>query len=205
MTQQHAADDDDATLAERIRFGDSEALGVLYDRYAALALGVALRIVTDRAQAEDVVHDGFVAVWQKIGGFDASRGTLRTWLLTVVRNRAVDRVRRRRPTVEIDAADEQPQLSSGGNPTWDEALQEISAEQVRRAINLLPDEQRTAIELAYFRGHTYREIAEITGVPHGTASGRLRLALAKLRESLRRTEAAPLSVSSPAVATEVDR
>lgn len=202
MTQPHA--EDDATLAERIRSGDSEALGILYDRYAPLALGVAVRIVTDRAQAEDVVHDGFVAVWQKIARYDASRGTLRTWLLAVIRNRAVDRVRRRRPSVELDTADQQSQLSSGGNPTWDEAMQEITAEQVRMAISQLPDEQRTAVELAYFRGHTYREIAQITGVPHGTASGRLRLALAKLRESLRRTDAAPLPVPTTAVATEVD-
>jgi RNA polymerase sigma-70 factor (ECF subfamily) len=196
MTQDEFTDD--ATLAQRIRSGDREALGALYDRHAGRAMGTAMRVVRDHAQAEDVVHDAFVVVWQKIGRFDASRGSVRGWLLTIVRNRAIDQVRRRRSSIDVDTADEHSLLRTGADPTQEGAIEEIRAEHVRRAIGDLPDDQRIAIELAYFRGHTYREIAEITGVPHGTANGRLRLALAKLRDSLRRTDAAPLSMSSPA-------
>jgi RNA polymerase sigma factor (sigma-70 family) len=182
----------DDVLAQRIRSGDREALGVLYDRYASLALAAALRVVADRELAEDLVHDGFVAVWRKIDRFDPARGSLRSWLLTVVRNRAIDRIRSVRPSVEVAEADEQALLRSGPNPTWEAAIQHMSASDLRLAIETLPDEQRQAIELAYFGGKTYREIATITGVPQGTANGRLRLALAKLRDALSTSTAAPL-------------
>ena len=183
---------DDALLARRIREGDSDALGELYDRYASVALATALRVVADRQLAEDLVHDSFVAVWQKIDRFDAARGNLRSWLLTIVRNRGIDRLRAARPTMEVGVADEMSLLRSGPNPTADDALRSLSGAQVREAITRLPDEQRRAIELAYFEGRTYREIAALTGVPQGTANGRLRLALGKLRETLRGAEGAPL-------------
>ncbi len=181
---------DDGTLADRVRSGDRAALGALYDRYAPLAMGVALRVVHDRSTAEDVVQDAFVTVWQKIAGYDAGRGAFKVWLLTVVRNRAIDRIRATRATVDVDAADQQSLLRTGPNPTSDDAIDRVTAEAVRDAIVELPEEQRTAVELAYFAGYTYREIADLTGVPRGTASGRLRLALSKLRESLSRTDAA---------------
>lgn len=183
----------DARRADRIRAGDAAALGELYDRHAAAALGVAMRIVGGRDEAEDVVHDAFVAVWRKIDRFDAQRGSLRAWLLTVVRNRAIDRVRARRTAVDVDDADERSLLRTGPNPTWDAALDRAAANDLRQAMDALPDEQRRAIELAYFEGYTYREVAEITGVPPGTANGRLRLALAKLREALTGSAASPLA------------
>ncbi len=183
----------DLLLAQRIRSGDRDALGELYDRYASVALATALRVVADRQLAEDLVHDSFVAVWQKIDRFDASRGNFRSWLLTIVRNRGIDRLRGRRPSIEIGVADEQALLRTSSNPTADDALRSLSGLQVREAITRLPDEQRQAIELAYFEGRTYREIAELTGVPQGTANGRLRLALGKLRESLRLGDGAPLA------------
>lgn len=192
---------DDATLAERIRSGDGEALGALYDRHAAHAMGTAMRVVRHHDQAEDVVHDAFVAVWQKIDRFDESRGSMRAWLLKIVRNRAIDHVRSGRSSVDVDTANEHALLRTKADPTQDGAIAEISAQHVRRAIAELPTEQRIAIELAYFRGLTYREIAVITGVPHGTANGRLRLALRKLRDALDRTEAAPLPTFLPATAT----
>lgn len=195
MTDSLAADD--GALAERIRSGDRDALGQLYDRYASVSLAVALRVVGDREQAEDLVHDAFMAVWQKIARYDAARGPLRSWLLTIVRNRAIDRVRGRRPTIEVGDADEQSLLRTSANPTMDDAIRRRSAAELHAALEALPEEQRRAIELAYFEGYTYREIAEITGVPHGTANGRLRLALAKLREGLRLTDASPLGISSP--------
>jgi RNA polymerase sigma-70 factor, ECF subfamily len=188
----HAPDDE--LLAERLRSGDREALGLLYDRYAPVAMAVAVRVVSDRDVAEDLVHDAFVAVWQKIERFDPSRGNLRSWLLTIVRNRAIDRLRGARPSIEVGEADEQSLLRTGPNPTWEEAVRRSSAAQLRDALAQLPEEQRQAVELAYFGGRTYREIAVLTGVPQGTASGRLRLALAKLRDSLALTDAAPVPV-----------
>jgi RNA polymerase sigma-70 factor (ECF subfamily) len=175
---------DDTLLADRIRAGDREALGELYDRYASLALGLAMRVVHDRFAAEDVVHDAFVAIWQHVDRFDRSRGTMRGWLLTVVRNRAIDRMRGTRPTIEVGVADEQSLLRTGPNPTWELAVARISAVELRDVLATLPTEQREAIELAYFGGRTYREIARLTGVPEGTASSRLRLGLAKLRGAL---------------------
>lgn len=187
--------DVDARLAERIRAGEAAALGELYDRYASIALGAALRVVGDREEAEDVVQDAFVAVWRKIDRFDPGRGALRAWLMTVVRNRAIDRVRGRRPSLDVDEADERSLLRTGPNPTWDTALQNASASEVRDALASLPNEQRRAVELAYFEGYTYREVAELMGVPHGTASGRMRLALGKLRDALAGTSGAPLPAS----------
>jgi RNA polymerase sigma-70 factor (ECF subfamily) len=185
---------DDQLLAERLRSGDREALGLLYDRYASVAMAVAVRVVSDRQLAEDLVHDAYVAVWQKIDRFDPSRGSLRSWLLTIVRNRAIDRLRGARPSIEVGEADEQSLLRTSPNPTWEAAVQRRSATELHDALEQLPEEQREAVELAYFAGRTYREIAVLTGVPQGTANGRLRLALAKLRDTLSLSDAAPLSV-----------
>lgn len=185
---------DDQLLAERLLSGDREALGALYDRYASVAMAVAVRVVSDRELAEDLVHDAYVAVWQKIDRFDPSRGSLRSWLLTIVRNRAIDRLRGTRRSIEVGEADEQSLLRTGANPTWEAAVERRSAAELHGALAQLPAEQREAVELAYFAGRTYREIALLTGVPQGTANGRLRLALAKLRDSLSLTDAAPLSM-----------
>jgi RNA polymerase sigma-70 factor, ECF subfamily len=195
----------DGRLADRVRAGDTDALAELYDRYAATALAVALRVVGGREEAEDVVHDSFVAVWRKIDRFDGRRGSLRAWLMTVVRNRAIDRVRARRATIDVDDADERSLLRTGPNPTWEAALHRASAGELRSALSELPDEQRRAVELAYFEGYTYREVAEITEVPPGTANGRLRLALARLREALGGTAAAPLPVRERSLSEDASR
>jgi len=196
---------DDARLADRVRSGDREALGELYDRYAGMAIATALRVVGAREEAEDVVHDAFVAVWRKIDRFDAERGALRSWLMTVVRNRAIDRVRARRVSIEIEDADERSLLRSGPNPTMDAALKRASAGDLRSAMAQLPDDQRRALELAYFEGYTYREVAELTGVPPGTANGRLRLALGKLRDALVGTAAAPLPIGEASLREDLGR
>jgi RNA polymerase sigma-70 factor (ECF subfamily) len=187
---------DDGVLAQRIRSGDRDALGEVYDRHAPAAMAVALRIVADREGAEDLVHDAFVAIWQKIDRFDPARGSLRSWIVTIVRNRAIDRLRGSRQSIEIGEADERFLLRSGPNPTWEGAIGHLGASQLRAALAELPTEQRQAIELAYFGGRTYREIATLTGVPLGTANGRLRLALARLRELLSQTDAAPVGVGT---------
>lgn len=180
----------------RIKHGDRDALGELYDRYASLALGVALRVVRDRDAGEDVVHDAFVAAWRRINSFDPERGSVRSWLLTIVRNRAIDRVRGLRPSMDLTDADEQALLRTEADPTLTDAIERMGNDALRAAIEQLPDEQRQAIELAYFQGHTYREIATLTSVPTGTANGRLRLALAKLRAALRSSDAAPAGSGS---------
>jgi RNA polymerase sigma-70 factor, ECF subfamily len=195
----------DARLAERIRSGQMQALGELYDRYAGTALAVALRVVSDRTEAEDVVHDAFVVVWRKIDRFDAGRGSLRAWLLTVVRNRAIDRVRARRTSVDVEDADERSLLRTGPNPTWEDALRRTSAAEVRAALDALPDDQRRALELAYLEGYTYREVADLTGVPPGTAAGRLRLGLAKLRDALAASSGAPLPALEPTLREDTSR
>lgn len=195
----------DAQLADRIRIGDTEALGELYDRYAGTATATALRVVGSREEAEDVVHDAFVAVWRKIDRFDAERGALRAWLMTVVRNRAIDRVRARRASTDLDDADERSLLRTGPNPTMEEALTRASAGDLRAAMASLPDDQRRALELAYFEGYTYREVAELTGVPAGTANGRLRLALGKLRDALIGTAAAPLNFGDASLRKDLRR
>ena len=195
----------DAQLAERIRAGQVEALGLLYDRHASVALATALRVVGKRDEAEDVVQDAFVAVWQKIDRYDAARGSLRGWIMTIVRNRAIDRVRARRTSVDIDDADERSLLRTGPNPTWEDTLSRASSNDVRRAMAALPEDQRRAVELAYFDGYTYREVAEMTGVPIGTANGRLRLALGKLRDALGGTSAAPMRSFDMASGDSVQR
>lgn len=182
---------DDARLADRIRSGETQALGELYDRYGATALATALRVVGSREEAEDVVHDAFVTIWRKMDRFDAQRGSLRAWLMTVVRNRGIDRVRARRSTVDVEEADERSLLRTGPNPTWDAVVTRTSISDLRAALATLPDEQRRSVELAYFEGYTYREVATLTGVPAGTANGRMRLALAKLRDALGGSSAAP--------------
>lgn len=181
----------DARLADRIRLGETQALGELYDRYGGTALATALRVVGSREEAEDVVHDAFVTMWRKIDRFDAQRGSLRAWLMTVVRNRGIDRIRSRRSTVDIETADERSLLRTGPNPTWDAVVTRTSANELREALATLPEEQRRSVELAYFEGYTYREVAALTGVPPGTANGRMRLALAKLRDALSSGSTAP--------------
>ncbi len=174
----------DAELAHRICGGDRDALGILYDRHAATALAVALRIVGDRSEAEDVVHDAFVALWRAIGTFDPTRGPLASWLLTLVRNRAIDRVRARRATPSGLSTELLAIAADDPNPTWRATVDRLTAAEVRHALACLPAEQRQAIELAYFDGYTYRDVARLTGVPPGTASSRLRLGLGKLRDLL---------------------
>lgn len=176
---------DDVLLA-RIARGDSDALGVLYDRYARLAIAVAYRVLGEHGVAEDVVQEAFLAVWRRVDSFDASRGNARSWLLTIVRNGAIDRRRGRHGRALQDAAldDVAFRLATGGEETFDTVASTVEAERVREALATLPPEQREAIELAYFGGLTHQEIAQRTGAPLGTIKGRMRLGLHKLRGSL---------------------
>ena len=176
----------DETLLARIAGGDSSALGELYDRYARIAIAVAYRVLGEHGAAEDVVQEAFLAIWRRVDSFDASRGTARSWLLTIVRNGAVDRRRGRHARTLQDATldDVAFRLATPGEETFDTVATSVEAERVRNALATLPPDQREAIELAYFGGLTHQEIAQRTGTPLGTIKGRMRLGLHKLRASL---------------------
>lgn len=176
---------DDVRLLRLIQQGDQDAVAALYDRYSGVAYGLALRITSDSASAEDVVQDAFVSVWRQSRRFDPERGQLRSWLLTIVHHRAIDAVRRKAGRSER-ALPEAPEefVATRGRP---EELAEwtLEAEAVRDAVGRVPEDQRRTIEMAYFGGLTHVEIADRMGVPLGTVKSRLRIGLEKIREYLR--------------------
>jgi RNA polymerase sigma-70 factor, ECF subfamily len=175
---------DEAVLAA-VAAGQAEALGALYDRYGRLAFAVAYRVLDDPTAAEDAVQDAFLAVWRRAGSYRPERGSVRGWLLAVVRHAAIDRRRgrharaRQEDSVELEAE----RLPATDDPSAT-TLAALEAERVRAAVRALPPEQRRVVELAYDGGLTHVEIAARIGVPLGTVKGRMRLALAKLRLSL---------------------
>ena len=174
--------DDQAVLA-RIARGETAALAELYDRYSSLAYGLALRILRDPQTAEEVVQDAFLAVWRRASSYRPERGEVRSWLLSVVHHRAIDRVRGRGARgTELDLADA-PEIADRAD-VWDEAWGGLEREVIVGAVNELPEEQRRAIELAFFGGLTHVEVAQKLGEPLGTVKGRIRLGLLKLRTVL---------------------
>jgi RNA polymerase sigma-70 factor (ECF subfamily) len=177
-----AASDWERDARDRLVAGDSAALAEIYDQYASFVYGLARRVIGDARAAEDVSQDVFVGLWERPAAFDPDRGSLRTWLGTLAHRRSVDYVRReeaRRRRAERDAA------RAVGAPDVDElATALVAAERVRAALDRLPAEQRRAIELAYFGGKTYRQVAEVLGIPEGTAKSRLRLGLRRIADAL---------------------
>ena len=172
---------DDATLLQRVTQGDREAFMELYQRYANLVYSMALRVVRDQQMAEEVAQDVFLKIWQKGALYDPARGRFSSWLLSVTRFTAIDRLRyeKRRPTVE-DTNEEVAQPRELQRLSADHALWE-QGQQLRMLIEALPPEQREVVELAYFGGLTHRELAEQLNLPLGTVKSRLRLGLNKLR------------------------
>jgi RNA polymerase sigma factor (sigma-70 family) len=170
------------TTRDRLIAGEEGALNEIYDQFSSFVYGLALRVIGDARAAEDVSQDVFVTVWERPGAFDPDRGSLRTWLGTLAHRRAVDHVRReeaRRRRAIKDAA------RPVSTPDVEEmALALVTAERVRSALETLPDEQRRAIHLAYFGGKTYRQVAEVLGIPEGTAKSRLRLGLRRIADVL---------------------
>ena len=162
--------------------GAEEALAELYDRFGGVAYGVAQRILRDPALAQDAVQDAFLAAWRTAAAFDPARGNASTWLLTLVHRRAVDLVRREERR-RADVLDETAPVASGDST--DEAA-EIRAQRrtVQAALKQLPQEQREALELAYYGGLSQSQLAERLGIPLGTVKSRMFAALATLRDLL---------------------
>jgi RNA polymerase sigma factor (sigma-70 family) len=174
----------DAELVQRVGDADEAALSQLYQRFVRPCYSLARRICADDGLAEEVVQEVFLTLWRDPSRFDPSRGSLATWLLTLIHHKAVDAVRRestlRRRMVAVPEAGEDwsPTPAPGADQT---AMARIAAGQVRAALHRLPIEQRQALALAYFGGHTQREIAALTGVPLGTVKSRMFTAVQRLR------------------------
>jgi RNA polymerase sigma-70 factor (ECF subfamily) len=163
------------SLIERVASGDQSALNALYDRYAGLVNGLALRILRDPSDAEDVVQDVFVQAWRQADRFDSARGSPEAWICTLARTRALDRLRRR-----VSRREEPAEAAPGTTAT----PRNVEILAVRKALEELSANQRRALELAYYEGLTQSEIAERLGEPLGTVKTRIRTAMIRLREAL---------------------
>jgi len=175
----------DEELIGRVREGDAVAFEVILDRHGAAAFSLAYRMCGRRAAAEDVVQEAFLSIWRSGMRYERSRGSVRGWVLGVVRNKAVDAFRREAVKSGRDVHDDTAaERLPGGERTDTEVERRDDAERVRGALGGLPTDQRRVIELAYFGGFTHNQIAELLELPTGTVKGRMRLGLKKLRLSL---------------------
>jgi RNA polymerase sigma-70 factor (ECF subfamily) len=178
----------DSRLMRRIGSGDRDAFADLYDRFSGPLFGAAQHILRDSAEAQDVVHDAFLTIWEKAATYETTRGSAFSWAVTLVRNRAIDRVRMRRRRSELLAESSPEDLgyeNQGSGPAGDDcAVQSDDARVVRAAVAALPAEQQRALELAFFGGLTQEEIARQLREPLGTIKARIRRGLLKLRDTL---------------------
>ncbi|HEX5973858.1 MAG TPA: sigma-70 family RNA polymerase sigma factor [Rubrobacteraceae bacterium] len=162
--------------------GEAQAFAVLYDRHSRAAYSLAYRMMGEKHAAEDLVQDGFLKVWRGAESYRVERGSVRTWILSIVHNRGIDQLRstasRRRTQEKVEASAPVSQPSEA----FAETLRNSQREQVREALGTLPQEQLKILELAYFSGYTHVEIAELLSLPLGTVKGRMRLGLKKIRD-----------------------
>jgi RNA polymerase sigma-70 factor (ECF subfamily) len=177
-------DDADRAALHRMAGGELDALDELYERYKTMAYSIAYRITNDATLAEDVVQDAFLGAWRNATRYLEGRGSVKTWLLSIVHHRAIDAVRRRRPTTDLPDREEAPPPELRMPDVWVEVSSRLDADAVRSAMSTLTDVQREAIELAYYSGLTQVEIAERTGAPLGTVKSRMRLGLLAMRRVL---------------------
>lgn len=174
----------DEVLAERLVAGDVGALEQLYERHSRAVFSLALKLLSEREAAEEIVQETFLKLWQRPDAYSPERGRLIAWLLGVAHHRAVDRLRRRRLEQKYGASQQALEPLVTERDPVDDVLQSLSGEAVARALRQLPTAQRVAVEMAYLRGLTQVEIATALGEPLGTIKTRLRLAMQKLRGSL---------------------
>ena len=198
MTKEITAvtDEPDERLVERVAGRDEAVLATLYDRHIRTALGLAYRITGDQETAEEAVQEAFLSLWRGAGTYRPDRGAVRTWLLTMVRNRSIDVLRAPARQPHIRSVEDLP-LAAPDDPLQ-EAITAASGAAVRAAVATLPPDQRLTVELAYFAGLSYPEIAARMGVPLGTVKSRLRLALERLRGQLLPERAQPPARPRPA-------
>src|SRR5918994_1575418 len=187
----------DEDLISLVEAANSEAFATLYDRHNRAAFSLAFRMMGDRHAAEDLAKDAFLKVWRGAVSYRAERGSVRTWILSIVRNRGIDQLpsqasrRRTQDRIEASAPRSQP------SEAFAETLRNSQRDQLREALNTLPPEQLKILELAYFSGYTHLQISELVDVPLGTIKGRMRLGLKKMRDCFdhpkltRRQEARP--------------
>jgi RNA polymerase sigma-70 factor (ECF subfamily) len=159
--------------------GEQAAMSHVYDRYSSIVYSVALRVLGDTGKAEDVMQEVFLSLWRNPDSYQAARGTLAAWLAVIARNRAIDQVRRRRDTEDV----EEIPVAVHHN-LEDDAVRGELIGRVRKSLEAMPAEQRSALELAYFKGMTHSEIAASTQQPLGTVKTRIRSALQALRKTL---------------------
>jgi RNA polymerase sigma-70 factor (ECF subfamily) len=169
----------DQALMQQVSSGGQQAMAAVFDRYAGLVYSVALRVLNDSGQAEDVMQEIFFQLWRNPESFSFSRGSLGTWLLVVARNRAIDQLRQRRPVEPVDEI-----VVASATNLQSEAERNILMQRVRGILGDLPQEQQQSLQLAFFDGLSHSEIAERTGQPLGTVKTRIRSALSSLRKRL---------------------
>ena len=181
----------DEEVMQLVQDGSPRAFELIYDRHGAAAFSLAYRMIGNRVSAEDVTQEAFLSIWRSRLRYDQARGSVRTWVLGIVHNRAIDGLRRnlvhdrRRDTLEV--VEERHEAKER---TDVEAARREEARNVRSALEKLPDEQRRTIELAYFGGFSHSQIAELVDEPIGTVKGRMRLGLGKMRRQLAEGHAA---------------
>ena len=172
----------DEDLISLVEAADAEAFTTLYDRHSRAAFSLAYRMMGERQASEDLAQDAFLKVWRGASSYRAERGSVRTWILSIVHNRGIDQLRshasRRRTQDKIEASAPRSQPSEAFAETW----RNSQRDQVREALNTLPSEQLKILELAYFSGYTHVQVSELLDVPLGTMKGRMRLGLKKMRD-----------------------
>jgi RNA polymerase sigma-70 factor, ECF subfamily len=172
----------DEDLISLVGGSDAEAFATLYDRHGRAAYSLSYRMMGEKQAAEDLVQDAFLKVWRGAGSYRTERGSVRTWILSIVHNRGIDQLRslasRRRTQNKVEASAPISQPSEAFAETWSNSQRE----QVREALGTLPPEQLKILELAYFSGYTHVEISELLDLPLGTVKGRMRLGLKKIRD-----------------------
>jgi RNA polymerase sigma-70 factor (ECF subfamily) len=180
----------DEDLISLVEAADANAFATLYDRHSRAAFSLAYRMVGERQASEDLAQDAFLKVWRAAGSYRAERGSVRTWILSIVHNRGIDQLRshasRRRTQDKIEASAPRSQPSEAFAETW----RNSQRDQVREALKTLPPEQLKILELAYFSGYTHVEISELLRLPLGTVKGRMRLGLQKIKNYFESRDAA---------------
>ena len=176
----------DEEIIARLKNDESWAMSVLYDRYARLVFSLALKILNDRGAAEETVQEVFVKVWKRCREYDARRGKFSSWLTGIAHNHAIDELRRRRvrPSASEGDDDAMDTVLDEGPAPLDLAVQSLERRRIVDALRGIPQEQRRAIELAYFEGLTQQEISDRLGQPLGTIKTRMRLGMQKLKTLL---------------------